>query len=95
MYSIFPCVFFRNRAKNLDESLNKLSKYCGAINPKKQQRNEMLTNERLVGSNLLRMGTQIHRNPSDVVNQRLEERTKSVILNKRVRTSMAEMRVCI
>lgn len=82
----------RGRAKMLDESLNKLSKYCEALNSKKHQRNEIPTNERSGGSNLLKTGTQIQRNPPDVVTQRLEDRTKSFVLNKRSRTSIAEIR---
>ncbi|XP_027365814.1 uncharacterized protein LOC113872452 isoform X2 [Abrus precatorius] len=38
------------------------------------------------------MGTQTHRSPSDIVNQRLEDRPKNYILNKRIRTSVAETR---
>lgn len=40
------------------------------------------------------MGSQIHKNPPDIVNQKMEERTKNV-LNRRVRTSIADVRVCI
>ncbi|EOY19220.1 hypothetical protein QUC31_006205 [Theobroma cacao] len=81
----------RTRAKKLDECLQKLNKYFETIGSKKQQRNEMLTNERS-GSNLLKMGILMQRNPSDVVSQRLEDRTKNVVMNKRVRSSMAELR---
>ncbi|KAJ6428770.1 hypothetical protein OIU84_020439 [Salix udensis] len=38
------------------------------------------------------LGTQIHRNPSDLGTQRLEDRTKTTVLNKRVRSSVAELR---
>ncbi|KAF7820425.1 uncharacterized protein G2W53_025880 [Senna tora] len=82
----------RGRSKRLDESLHKLNKYCEALNTKKQVRNEMLPNERLGGSNLLKMGGQIHRSPSELVNQRMEDRPKNVTLNKRVRTPAAEIR---
>lgn len=77
----------------MEESLNKLNKYCDvSINSKKQQRTELLSTER---SNLLKIGTQVHRQSHDLATQRLEDRTKNVVLNKRVRTSVAETRVCI
>lgn len=77
----------------MDESLHKLNKYCESQVQKKQIRNEILTNERPAGPNMLKKGSQVHRN-SDVVNQRLEDRAKNNVLNKRVRTSVAELRVC-
>ncbi|KAJ6901384.1 hypothetical protein NC651_019214 [Populus alba x Populus x berolinensis] len=80
----------RNRAKMWNENLLKLQKFPEDLNSKNQQRSEMLMNERSGGSNFLKMGTQIHRNPSDLGTQRLEDRTKTIVLNKRVRSSMAE-----
>ncbi|KAM7463800.1 hypothetical protein LguiA_031921 [Lonicera macranthoides] len=88
---IDTCKKARGRAKKLDEHLHKLTKYCDAITSKKQQRNEILTNERSNGLNL-KMGALIHRNPPDLVSQKLEDRPKNVLLNKRVRTSVAETR---
>lgn len=82
----------RGRAKRFDESLHKLTKYVEALNSKKQQRNEMLTNERSGGTNLLKMGSLSQRNSPDLLPQRLEGRTKNVVLNKRVRSSVAETR---
>ncbi|XP_028805190.1 uncharacterized protein LOC114760105 isoform X2 [Neltuma alba] len=82
----------RGRSKRLDESLHKLNKYCEALNSKKQLRNDMLPNERLGGLNLLKMGGQIHRSASELVNQRFEDRSKNVTLNKRFRTPIAEIR---
>lgn len=76
----------------MDDSLNKLNKYCESQVQKKQIRNEILT-ERPVGPNILKKGSQVHRNSSDVVNQRLEDRAKNNVLNKRVRTSVADLRV--
>lgn len=76
----------RNRGKKLVESLQKLDKYCEVLNSKKQ------TNERSGGSNLLKMGSLMQR---DLVTPRLEERTKNIVLNKRIRSSIAEIRVCI
>ncbi|TKY50776.1 hypothetical protein E2542_SST22282 [Spatholobus suberectus] len=80
----------RYRSKRLDESLDKLNKCWEAVNLKKQLRNDLLPNERLGGSHFLKMGSQTHRSPSELVNQRLEDRPKNVILNKRIRTSVAE-----
>lgn len=82
----------RVRAKRLDESIDKLNRYCEALNLKKQQRNEFITNERSGGSNLPKMGAQMNRNSSDLMNQRLEDRTKTVVMNRRVRSSVTEIR---
>lgn len=92
---MLQCLFTRGRIKRLDESIDKLNKFCDALNLRKQQRNDLLPNEKSVGLNSLKMGTQIHRSSPDLVSQRLEDRTKSVVMNKRVRTSMADIRVCI
>lgn len=81
----------RGRAKRLDESLQKLIKY-EAFGSKKPQRSDMLTTDRSGGANLLKMGSLVHRNTPDLVSQRLEDRTKNVVLNKRVRSSVAELR---
>lgn len=79
----------RGRGRKLDQHLLKLNKYFEAVNSKKQQRNEFSTNERSGGLNL-KMGTQIHRNPPDLAAQRITDRAKNAVLNKRVRTSVAE-----
>lgn len=76
------------RAKKFEDSINKLNKHSDISNSKKQQRNELLTNERPSGLNLLKMGTLMQRNP-DLLAPRLEER------NRRVRSSVAETRVCV
>ncbi|XP_010271669.1 PREDICTED: uncharacterized protein LOC104607682 isoform X3 [Nelumbo nucifera] len=82
----------RDRAKTLSESLSKLDEYCEVLDSRKQRRSELLSNERSSGTNLLKMGSQTHQNRPDLVGQRLEERTKNVVPNKRVRTSVAEVR---
>ncbi|KAK7343365.1 hypothetical protein VNO77_12041 [Canavalia gladiata] len=83
----------RYRSKRLDESLHKLNKCWEAVTSKKQLRSELLPNERLGGSHFSKMGSQTHRSPSsELVNQRLEDRPKNVVLNKRIRTSVAETR---
>lgn len=78
--------------KKFADSIHKLNKYGEALNSKKQQRSDMLSNERLVGSNFVKMGTQAERY---LLAPRLEEKPKNVGLNKRVRSSVAEIRVCI
>lgn len=85
------CIKARSRARKLDEHLHKLDKYCEAVTFKKQHRNEQMTNDRSGAFNL-KMGTQISRNPQELVNQKVEDRPKNVLLNKRVRTSVAETR---
>ncbi|KAF5770550.1 hypothetical protein HanXRQr2_Chr14g0660661 [Helianthus annuus] len=85
------CNTARGRASKLDERLHKLDKYCDGVNTKKTQRSEMLTNDQ-AGSLNSKIGTQTYRNPAELVNQRVEDRPKNVLLNKRVRTSVAETR---
>ncbi|CAA3030625.1 Hypothetical predicted protein [Olea europaea subsp. europaea] len=77
------------RAKKLDEHLNKLTKYLDSMTPKKQHRNELLTDDRSTGSNL-KMGTQMLRRPSELVALKFEDGRKNIFLNKRLRTSIAE-----
>ncbi|XP_075496929.1 uncharacterized protein LOC142533892 isoform X1 [Primulina tabacum] len=86
------CVKASCRAKRLDEHLNKLYKYFDAMTSKKQQRVELMTNERSNGSNL-KIGSQMHRNSSDLGNQKLDDRSNNVVLNKRMRSSVTETRV--
>ncbi|KAL5583062.1 hypothetical protein UlMin_015504 [Ulmus minor] len=71
----------RDGAKMLCESIFKLDKYKEAINSKKWQR-----------TSLVKMGSQIHRNPHDPMNHRLDDRAKSVTLNKRICTPVANQR---
>ncbi|CAK7329107.1 unnamed protein product [Dovyalis caffra] len=82
----------RDRAKLLRESLSKLERYKEALSSKKRQRSELSLNERSNLANVAKAAGQIHRNPHDIMTQRLEDRTKSIGLNKRVRTSVADVR---
>ena len=75
----------------MDEHLHKLDKYFEAVSSKKQQRNDLSANERSTGLNL-KLGNPINR--TDLVTQRLENRAKNTVPNRRVRTSMAESQVC-
>ncbi|MCL7035545.1 hypothetical protein MKW94_029911 [Papaver nudicaule] len=76
----------RDRVKKFSDSIVKLEKYRHNLFARKR-RSE--SSERSGGGGMLKMGTQIHKNPPDVVNQKMEERTKNV-LNRRVRTSIAD-----
>ncbi|KAL5538042.1 hypothetical protein UlMin_044219 [Ulmus minor] len=71
----------RDGAKMLCESIFKLDKYKEAINSKKWQRSDFYQVRGL-----------IHRNPHDPMNHRLDVRAKSVTLNKRICTSVADQR---
>ncbi|XP_008461585.2 uncharacterized protein LOC103500151 isoform X1 [Cucumis melo] len=81
----------RERADMLSESLFKLDKYREAMSSKKRQRSEVSSSERLSGGNLSKVGSQIHRNGHDVVIYRMEDRAKSVGLNKRARSSISDV----
>lgn len=84
----------RGRRNFFEESFRKLRDYIDALNLKKQQRSEMLTNERSGGLNFLKIGNQSSRNPAELVNQKVEDRIKNGIMSRRVRSSVAEVRVC-
>jgi len=73
------------------ESLSKLEKY-EALNIKKRQRTD-LSSDRGGGVNLTKMGNQIHKTPNDNLTQRSEARASNSMLNKRIRTSVADVRV--
>lgn len=77
-----------------NESMFKLDKYREALTSKKRQRID-LSSQRSSGINLIKAGSQIHRTPHDTMTQRLEDRAKNAVLNKRIRTSVADQRVCI
>nr|XP_027189598.1 uncharacterized protein LOC101491556 isoform X3 [Cicer arietinum] len=85
------CAKARHGSKRLDESIHKLNKCWEAVNAKKQFQNELLPNEMMSGSHLSKLGSQTHQSPTELANQRLEDRPKNVILNKRIRTSAAEI----
>lgn len=88
------CRSNRDRVKRLRESISKLERYREALSSKKRQRSD-ISSERTSGVNIAKMGGQIHRNGHDLLTQRLEDRPKSMGLNKRVRTSVADLRVCV
>jgi len=71
------------------ESISKLDRE--AFNSKKRQRND-LSSERGSGVKLTKMGSQIHKIPNDNMTPR-EVKTPKSMLSKRIRTSVADMRV--
>ncbi|KAE8691713.1 putative DNA binding protein [Hibiscus syriacus] len=79
------------RVKKLRESISKLERYREALDTKKQQRSD-ISSERTSGLSNAKMGSQIHRNTHEIVNQRSEDRPKGVGLNKRVRTLFSDLR---
>ncbi|XP_072979325.1 uncharacterized protein [Typha angustifolia] len=81
----------RDRSKVLDESILKLDKYRNILS-RKRQRSDLPT-EKSGSSNLLKMGTQTHQNPAELLGQRLEDRAKNVVPNKRARSSLADVRL--
>ncbi|KAJ1440683.1 hypothetical protein SESBI_01751 [Sesbania bispinosa] len=81
----------RDRSKMFRESISKLDRYREALNSKKRQRTD-LSSDRGGGVNLTKMGSQIHKTPNDSLTQRSEAKTSNSMLNKRIRTSVADVR---
>ncbi|WOL02283.1 hypothetical protein Cni_G11002 [Canna indica] len=80
----------RDRTKSLQESIVKLDKYRNLL-PRKRQRIDQ-SNDKSGTSNPLKMGSQTHHSPAELASSRLEDRAKNVIPNRRIRSSMAEVR---
>ncbi|XP_064968569.1 uncharacterized protein LOC135614775 isoform X1 [Musa acuminata AAA Group] len=80
----------RDRTKLLHESILKLDKYRNLISRKRQRIDQ--SNEKSGTSNPLKMVSQTHQNPAELTSPRLEDRSKNVVPNKRIRSSMAEVR---
>ncbi|KAL8136786.1 hypothetical protein V2J09_002787 [Rumex salicifolius] len=81
----------RERSEMFGESIIKLDKYREFIGSKKRQRPDSFSNEKLSGSNLLKM-SQIPRSIHDHSTQKFENKSKSMVLNKRNR-SPADLKV--
>ncbi|XP_073003559.1 uncharacterized protein [Typha latifolia] len=81
----------RDRAKLLHESILKLDKYRNILSRKRQKSD--VSTDKLGSSSLLKMGSQAHQNPAELSSQRLEDRTKNMVPNKRARSSMADVRL--
>ncbi|GLT63869.1 hypothetical protein SLA2020_364010 [Shorea laevis] len=83
----------KDRVRKFRDSIDKLDKYREAISSKKRQRTDISPTERAGGVNLAKIGSQVHRNAgNDILTQRAEDRAKNVGLNKRIRTSVADVR---
>ncbi|XP_031499746.1 uncharacterized protein LOC116264010 isoform X2 [Nymphaea colorata] len=94
----------KDRAKYLVESISKLEKYRHALLSRKRPRNEGLPTERssgllsadrsVSGTNSMKMGPQAHQlmSPMDLISPRADDRTKNMIPNRRIRTSLVEVR---
>ncbi|KAG5239358.1 spectrin beta chain, brain [Salix suchowensis] len=67
----------RDRAKLLRESLSKLERYREALSSKKRQRSELSLNEKSNLANVAKAAGQIHRNPHDIMTQRLEDKPRA------------------
>ena len=78
----------------LGESIFKLDKYTEELSSKKRQRTDSSTDWG-GGVNFTKMGGQLHRNSSDILTQKAEAKASSSTMNKRIRTSVADVRVCI
>ncbi|XVF19719.1 hypothetical protein REPUB_Repub11eG0135100 [Reevesia pubescens] len=81
----------RDRVKKLRESISKLERCREALGSKKRQRSD-ISSERTSGVNIAKMGNQILRNTHEIMTQRSEDRPKGMGLNKRARTSIADLR---
>ncbi|KAK7263396.1 hypothetical protein RJT34_30985 [Clitoria ternatea] len=81
----------RDRSKMLRESISKLDRYREALNSKKRQRIDS-SSDRAGGVNLTKMGSQIHKTPNDNLTLRSETKSSNSIMNKRIRTSVADVR---
>lgn len=86
-------MLIRDRSKMFRESISKLDRYREALNSKKRQRTDLSSSDRGVGVNMSKMGNQIYKSPNDGLTQRLEGKTSNSMLNKRIRTSVADGRV--
>ncbi|KAI4304740.1 hypothetical protein MLD38_040214 [Melastoma candidum] len=81
----------KDRSNMFRESILKLEKFRDNLNSRKRQRSENVSGEKS-GAELEKMGAQIRGNPRDAINQRQEQRPKSSVVVKRVRTSIGEAR---
>ncbi|EOA22191.1 hypothetical protein CARUB_v10002763mg [Capsella rubella] len=78
-------------AKKLSESIFKLEKYAETLSSKKRRRNDLPPGERMDAANFDKFRNQVPRT-QDTMAQRSEERKKMLGLNKRARTTVADLR---
>ncbi|WOK97325.1 hypothetical protein Cni_G06033 [Canna indica] len=80
----------RERVKSFQELILKLDKYRNLVSRKRQRTDQ--SNEKSGNLNPLKMGSQSHQSPGELASPRLDDRAKNVIPNKRMRSSMADVR---
>ncbi|KAL9235435.1 hypothetical protein vseg_010193 [Gypsophila vaccaria] len=83
----------RERSKFFRNSIYKLDRYTEAVGSKKRQRSDSLLNEKPAGSNSLKITGQPSRHPFDQSAQRLEDTANCSGMNKRFRSTAAELKV--
>lgn len=93
--------------KIFNEALSVFNKFFPTIPTKKRSRSEVFSNERsssllsnersVLGPNLGKIGIQSHALAGgfELEQQKSEERIKNAVPNKRTRTSLVDVRVCI
>lgn len=93
--------------KIFNEALSVFNKFFPSVPSKKRSRSEVFSNDRsssllssehsAPGPNLSKMGIQSHALPGgfELEQQKSEERIKNAVPNKRTRTSLVDVRVCI
>lgn len=97
-YLWYSTNFDRERAKAFTEALSKLEEYCPNLS-KKRPRGDISSSDRsnalFPGANVPKVGPQTHMNVNslELGPQKMEERAKATVANRRVRTSMMEGRV--
>ncbi|KAG6480452.1 hypothetical protein ZIOFF_063952 [Zingiber officinale] len=80
----------RERSKSFQDLAMKLDRYRNLVSRKRQRMDQ--SNEKSGTSNPMKMGNQTHQSPTELASPRLEDR-KNAIPNKRIRSSMAEVRL--
>ncbi|XP_042439309.1 uncharacterized protein LOC122024705 isoform X1 [Zingiber officinale] len=79
----------RERSKLLHDSVVKLDRYRNLVSRRRQRTDQ--SNDKSGTSNPVKMGSQTHQSPTELASPRLEDR-KNAVPNKRIRSSMAEVR---
>ncbi|KAE9616745.1 hypothetical protein Lalb_Chr03g0028061 [Lupinus albus] len=81
----------RDRAKMLRQNISQLDRFTEALTSKKRRRTD-LSSERGGGVNLTKIGNQHQKTNTDILTQRSDSKTSNSMLNKRIRTSVADTR---
>ncbi|XP_019448826.1 PREDICTED: uncharacterized protein LOC109351715 isoform X1 [Lupinus angustifolius] len=81
----------RDRAKMLRQNISQLDRFTEALTSKKRRRTD-LSSERGGGVNLTKTSNQHQKTNIDILTQRSDSKTSNSMLNKRIRTSVADTR---